>query len=166
MIASAPLRVALLAAGLALAAPAPCLAESQLSRGPGAPATARLMLQVGIPAFARMRTSGQPGQLAISPDDLDRGFVDVPNAGIEVVTNQRGEKRLVASIAAAFARSVEITGLMPQAVVAGTQGTVRLAETLRGVVDRRFEVSYRIHLDQGMVPGIYPWPVLLRLEVD
>jgi hypothetical protein len=168
MIASTLLRALLPAAGLALAASGPCLADSQLSRSPGTPAVAHLMLQVSIPALARVMSSGQPGQLTVSPDDVERGFVDVADARIEVLANQRGGKRLVASVIAAFARSVEIAGL-PQAVVvaaAGPQGDVRLPESRRGVVDSRYDVRYRIHLDRGIAPGVYPWPVHFKLEVD
>lgn len=168
MTASSSLRALLPAAAVALAVCAPCLADSQLSRGAGAPAVAHLMLQVSIPAFAQVMSSGQPGRLTVSPDDLERGYVDVTDARIEVHANQRGEKRLVAAVIGAFARSVEITGL-PQAVVvaaAGPYGDVRLPESRRGVVDSRYVVRYRIHLDRGIAPGTYPWPLYLRLEVD
>jgi hypothetical protein len=158
----------LLAAGLALAASGPSLADSRFSRSPDTPTVAGLMLQVRIPALARVLSAGQPGQLTVTSDDIERGFVDVADARIDVLANLRGEKRLVTSVIAAFARSVEIAGL-PQAVVAmaaGPQGNVQLPESRRGVVDRRYEVRYRIHLDRGIAPGVYPWPVYLKLEVD
>ena len=71
---------------------------------------------------------------------------------------------LAAGLAAGFAKAVEITGL-PQVLVAEPQGEVGLREVRRGVVDSRYELRYRIHLDRATPPGSYPWPVLLRVEV-
>jgi hypothetical protein len=162
VIASFAFRASLLAAGLVACAAGPCLAESRLSATPTA--AARLMFQVQVPAVARVLPTGLPGLVTVTPDDLERGFVEVAGTGIEVVANQRGEKRLVASLVAGFAKAVEIIGL-PQALVAEPQGEVGLREVRRGVVDSRYDLRYRIHLDRTTPPGTYPWPVFLRVEV-
>lgn len=166
MKASSFLRTTLLAATVAvLAAARPSVAETVRVDGPGArSARAHLNVEVRVPPVARAVSGGHAGQLAITADDVERGFVDVAGATIDVVANLRGPKRLVASVVAAFAQAVEIAGL-PQEVVARPDAELPLGDGARGVVNRRFDVRYRIHLARGTLPGVYPWPVFLRIGV-
>jgi len=159
-LARAALAVAVVAAGLS----GPAVAGPPAGAGARtAPARASVMVGAKILSVLRVRAVGQPERLAVSATDVERGFVDVVNARLQVFSNQRGAVRLVASIAWPYARTVEITGL-PQAIVARPLGEAPLARGGEGPPDRGYEVRYRIHLARGTAPGLYPWPVFLSLD--
>lgn len=162
---AAPLfRASLLAALVAALAPLPGRAESGTATGPGAAtAKARLNFRIRIPAVARVESAGHARRIEVRAEDIARGFVDVSGARIVVRANLRGQKRLVAQVTAAFARSVEITGLSTT-LLAQPEGEAPLWDTRRGVVDGSYAVRYHIVLAPGIAPGAYPWPVFLRVE--
>ncbi|NJD88686.1 MAG: hypothetical protein FIB05_11825 [Betaproteobacteria bacterium] len=158
------LRASLLAALTAALLPLPANADSRTVTGPGGlSARARLDFQVRIPAVAQVQSAGHGRLIEIRGEDIERGYVEVAGARIAVKANMRGQKRLVAQVTAAFAKAVEIAGL-PQPLVAQPAGESALQDTRRGVVDRLYDVSYRIQLAPGIAPGVYPWPVFLRVD--
>lgn len=135
----------------------------------GPPAGARaastrtsVTVSVTIPPVLRVHAAGQPERLAVTAADVERGFVEVGDARLQVFSNQRGAVRLVASVASPFARAVEVSGL-PQAFEARPLGEAPLARG-DGPSGRGYEVRYRILLARGIAPGLYPWPVLLSLD--
>ncbi len=163
MFASFLARAVLLAVAAAAGMPGPAVAGPQ--SGAGAPAAAprvSVMVKVTIPPVLRVRAVGQPDNLAVTAADVERGFVDVGNARLQVFSNQRGSVRLVAAVASPFAQAVEITGL-PHALVARPLGEAPVARG-DGPSERGFQVHYRIRLARDTAPGLYPWPVFLSLE--
>jgi hypothetical protein len=165
MVTFARLRALLLAAALAALLPVPALADGGTATGPGShSAKARLDFRIRIPAIAWVRSSGHAPRVDIRAEDVERGFVEVRRARIAVRANMRGQKRLVAQVVAAFAESVQIDGL-PQPVLAQPEGVSPLWGGRGAVVDGSYEVHYRIRLAPGVTPGVYPWPVFLKLEV-
>ncbi len=155
---------ALGAMALALAASAPAWPDSRLAAGPNAPgARAGLEFSIQVPAVTRVLSTGHSAMVAVSAADVARGYVDVDRARIEVLCNLRGVRRLVASVTAVFAAKVQITGL-PEEIVASPEASTQLPARAGGVVDRRFDVRYRIHLAPGAAPGVYPWPLRLALD--
>lgn len=153
-------RAALAAVVVAACVPDPAVAGAGAD---GRPVSARasLIVRVTVPAVLRVRAVGQPGYLAVGTADVERGFVDVGNAQLHVLSNLRGTVRLVASVASPFAEAVEITGL-PLPLVARPTGEASLART-GGPFDLGYQVQYRIRLSRGTAPGLYPWPVFLTL---
>lgn len=149
-------------AAVVLAACVPDSAEAGAGAGAG-PVSARasLRIRVTVPAVLRVRAVGQPGYLAVGAADVERGFVDVGDAQLHVLSNLRGAVRLVASVASPFAEAVEITGL-PLPLVAQPTGEAVLARA-GGPLDLGYQVRYRIRLSRGTAPGLYPWPVFLTL---
>lgn len=159
-VARAVVFAALVAAGIpgqALAGPA----------GGAGPASSRVSLpvRVTVRSVLRVRAVGQPDHLAVSAADVERGFVEVGNARLQVFSNHPSPVRLVASIASSVAQAVEIAGL-PQAIVARPLGEASLARGGGGPSERGYEVRFRIRLARGTVPGLYPWPVFLSLDAS
>jgi hypothetical protein len=151
------------AIALLLASPAAWPGSGAATGPSGRSARSHLDFAIAIPAVMRLHATGQPAVLAVSAEDVSRGYVDVDRVRIEVTANLRGLKRLVASVTAGFAQKVRITGL-PEELLASPEASTILGGRAGGVVDRRYDVRVRIHLAPGAGPGLYPWPVRLSLE--
>jgi hypothetical protein len=155
--------VALLVLGGVLANSSAAIAGAGLPAGPDSRAArASVQFMVRVPAVTLLRVDGAPAQIAVSSQDVARGYAEVAGVSLGVVANGRGSKFLSAAANTAVASSVEVIGL-PGSLVASPEGQVQIAANPRHVVNRRYDVRVRVNLAPGVGEGRHPWPLVLRI---
>jgi hypothetical protein len=114
-----------------------------------------------LPA-ARLELQSMPTELQISADDLNRGFVDAPEATSFVVrSNSPTGFALDLATLLPLVSSVVVHGLESDQSVGGDGGTlVQRWQSPRAV---RLSLKFRLILAPGLTAGRYPWP--LRVSV-
>jgi len=131
------------------------LAAGLLCIVPAAPgAGTQLAISAVVLRYASVSVHGQPAALVLSPADVARGYVDVPQgASLEVRSNSPEGFVLEFHnrLAGEQVREIEVSG------AAG--GRIVLPGAAQGTSTRRLVVGYRILLQPSARPGTYPWPV-------
>lgn len=114
-----------------------------------------------IVPMGKVRVLAQAPQLRIDEEDVLRGFVDVECASqIEVRSNSRC--RIAFRPKAAWFGAVRVYGF-PRVVDVDAEGGayVRPLERQRSSV---YRLSYRFELRHDTLPGVYRWPLEIRME--
>ena len=143
------------------------VAAAQEMRGGGAgptAATARIQVTATVKSRATLRIFHQERMLAVTQEDVVRGYVDAPAASrIEVRNNNRVGCLLV------FEGVAEPDGPFSRVSVRGLGRDVEIGSE-GGFVPHPYapvpvtvELSYRFSLSRDARPGTYPWP--LRISV-
>ncbi len=124
-------------------------------------ASASLAVSVVVPPRAILSVDAEPASLSVTPEDVARGYVDVPVATrARVRTNTPEGWLLEIHVAPGPWRSLEVTGLGAPAQVSGSGGF--LARPYPGTTRPvPLELSCRFLLAPDAAPGLYPWPVAL-----
>lgn len=117
-------------------------------------------VSVRLVTVARLEITEQARVLRITPDDISRGYVDVPNATSLAVSgvNRSG-----------FALDIHpLTGIFKAIRVRWADGETEFGAEggmvlQRGSVPQKsvMQLSYRFLLGQHLSPGDYPWPLML-----
>ncbi len=105
----------------------------------------------------------QAPTLTVTPEDIDRGYVDVP-AGTQLRAQSNERKGFSVSFdprARLFERAT-ITGLGKAVEIGPEGGAVNQVYPGR---DTLLQLSYRFYLAAGLVPGSYPWPLQISSSV-
>ncbi len=125
--------------------------------------SAALQVSASVVAKARLRSDHQAALLAITGDDVARGYVDVAAASRFLVsTNSRVGYLLEFHAVGGIFESVQIEGF-GNAVRLGADGG---AIVQRGALspDSPHELSYRFMLRPDVQPGSYRWPLQLSVR--
>jgi hypothetical protein len=135
-------------AALALLAAIPMAAHAGDAR-------AILTVSATVPARASLEAISQPMALAVSEDDVARGYVDVA-AVYRVRNNDPAGYLLRLEPRTGLTSSIEVNGLgsavsMGQDIVEVTQPAALQA--------RELDLSFRFRLDPDVPAGVYPMPV-------
>ena len=113
--------------------------------------------------MARIRVLSQVQQLEVSDEDVLRGYVDV-ECGTQVELRSNSRCRLAFHSSGTWFRFVRVYGL-PRAIDFGPEGGgyVRPLERQRSAT---YKLSYRFELRPEAKPGLYRWPLSLRVDSD
>ena len=134
------------------------LASAALSTLAPAPASAGDTTQVNVVATVLTRASIEsqqlPRDLAISQQDVERGYVDLEPVEIGVQSNNPAGVRLGFVAASAQLSAVDVEG---------GGSTLFLAQPGRGLQRQRVSVRLRLRLAPGAVPGNIAYPVSVFL---
>jgi hypothetical protein len=134
------------------------------------PATSRadaragaLAVRCAVFATAQASIDHQPGELAISASDVARGFVDVPaGSRLTVTTNSRSGFVVDFLTRVPIFKSVDVRASGASGSIGPDGGT--LVERRRSGRAMKTEIAYRFALADGVRPGVYPWPLTLRVR--
>jgi hypothetical protein len=139
----------------------------EIQRGSDPPATgsARIQVTATVRSRATLRVLHQERTLAVTPEDVARGYVDAPAASrIEVRNNSRGGCLLV------FERISGPDASFGNVSVRGFDRDVEIGPG-GGFVPRSYvpapvtsELSYRFSLGRDARPGTYPWPLQVSVR--
>ena len=144
---------AVLLAALALTAP------FSTNDAQAADKMAGIQVSAVVRASAHLRTEHQSAQINVTPDDIARGYVDMPGASrFTVVTPKGGNYSIEFHPRSDLFSSVTIAGLGAQ-VELGTEGgsVAQAGAGLKGVAST---LSYRFALKPEVRPGNYDWPLM------
>ncbi len=126
----------------------------------GADVQAMFVVSVTVPPRAALDTSSQPTVIAVSEEDVARGYVDV--AAVYRVSNNDPAGYLLQFVpVAGIARQVEVRGL-GGALVLG-QDTVEIYRP-GDSLEREVALQFRFVLADGARPGTFNWPVRLAAQ--
>lgn len=112
-------------------------------------------VSASVPARASLEAVVQPPVLAVSDEDVARGYVDVA-AVYRVSNNDPAGYLLRLAPRAGLTSSIEVTGLASPVVMG--QDVVEVAEPA-ALQARDLNLQFRFVLDPAVPAGVYPVPV-------
>ena len=102
-----------------------------------------------------------PTPLRISAADLARGYVDVPHAlRLRVYSNSRAGFALDIAAQSPWFTAVAIDGLDTSVTLGAEGGTI--VQRWQGAATREVSLHLRFRLADGLMPGLYVWPLQFR----
>ena len=135
------------------------IAAAPVSPALAGSASATLQVSVTVQARALLHVESAPAGLLLTESDVQRGYVDLPDASrISVRTNSSTGYLLAFEIAGGPIAEVRVRGLGAETYISSMGGWV--AQPYTGAVTSA-ELSYRLVLSKNARPGEYPWPVTL-----
>lgn len=120
-------------------------------------------VSVTVISNSKMEISYQSTQLNITNADVERGYIEVPNAlRFSVNTNSRSGYLMDFHPIGHTFESVQIGGLGTSIQLGADGGTI----VQRGMFPKRlgYELSFRFTLPAGIHAGSYPWPLQLSVR--
>ncbi|HEX4523394.1 MAG TPA: hypothetical protein VH704_07730 [Casimicrobiaceae bacterium] len=147
--------VALAAAFALCAAPEPARAASVGS--------STMKVTANVLPYLRLQVLKQASSLNVTPEDVARGYVDVPAAtDLMAKTNDRNGFSLSFDARSNVFRKAQITGLAHGLELGAEGGLVHQPFTGKQMLMR---LSYRFFLAPEVAPGSYPWPLQISSTV-
>ncbi|HKW80337.1 MAG TPA: hypothetical protein VJQ49_04965 [Casimicrobiaceae bacterium] len=150
--------------GVALAAALALSGTPKVARAaPASAGTSALRVAANVLPYLRLQILRQPATLAVTTEDVERGYVDVPAAtDLMARSNDRNGFSLSFDSRSTLFRKAQVSGLdrgleigpeggMTHQAFAGSQKLLRL--------------SYRFFLSPQVGPGNYPWPLQISSTV-
>ena len=129
-------------------------ALSTLAAAPAAADTAHVNIVATVMTRASIESQQLPRDVAISQQDVERGYVDLDPVEIGVQSNNPAGFRL-----GFFAGSAQLSGVD----VEGGGSTLFVAQTARGLQRQKILVRLRLRLAPGAAPGHIAYPVSVSL---
>lgn len=128
-------------------------------------ATGSMGVTAHVRAWTRVETTGAPAVLAVTAQDVERGWVDVREPVVLTVRSnaQRGPA-LVVFTGGNLVRQSVLTGFSDPVSFGPAQATIQLPPQ-RPVEQVRYQLQVRLQLAAGVAPGEYAFP-LRFLAVD
>lgn len=150
---------AALVAALSLAAGCPTQAQAAGS------STQSITVSARVAPWVKLHLEYQQMQLAVTPDDVARGYVEASAASrFTVTTNNRAGYTLDFQPHAGIFRSAAIHGLGVSVEIGSGGGTVMQNGAETGVARTLLELGYRFYLAEGVQAGNYSWPLSMSLS--
>jgi hypothetical protein len=113
--------------------------------------------------YLRLQVLKQVSTLNITPEDVARGYIDVPAAtDLMARTNDRNGFSLSFDARSNVFRKAQVTGL-GSGVELGPEGGI--AHQPFAGKQMLMRLSYRFFLAPGVAPGSYPWPLQISSTV-
>jgi len=124
-----------------------------------------IMVSARVAPWVKLHHEHQQMQLTITPDDVARGYVEVPAASrFTVTTNNPAGYTLNFQPRASIFRSVAIHGPGMSVEIGAGGGTVIQSGSETGIARTLVELGYRFYLAEGVRPGTYFWPLSMSLH--
>jgi hypothetical protein len=149
--------------GVALAAALFALcAAPELARAASV-GSSTMKVTANVLPYLRLQVLKQASSLNITPEDVARGYVDVPAAtDLMAKTNDRNGFSLSFDARSNVFRKAQITGLAHGLELGAEGGLVHQPFTGNQMLMR---LSYRFFLAPEVAPGSYPWPLQISSTV-
>lgn len=124
--------------------------------------------QVNVQATVLEHTSisrlGTPSSLAVSEDDVARGYIEVDEpVTIDVRTNSAAGAVLGFSVRSPMVRSVTLNGAGNAVAVSEAGATLRIAKQGKGLKTQSLTLRARVELAPDAQPGTLAWPLTVFL---
>jgi len=126
-------------------------------------ATATLQVSAQVIATTKLSLDFQTSKFPVTASDIAKGHIDVPAASrFSVVTNHRAGYLLDFHPVGDIFQAVQVTGLAHNALLGVDGGTI----VVRGLVSNgaQQELSYRFILRPDCTPGVYAWPMVMKVR--
>jgi hypothetical protein len=126
--------------------------------------SAQMRVSATVSAYVKLDVLQQQPSLTITPQDIQRGYVDV-SAGTSLRTRTNDRNGFLVNFdprSAVFER-VSVTGIGGTVEIGSGGGTIRAAYS---GPESLAQVSYRFYLAQGVQSGNYPWPLQISASVS
>ncbi len=122
-------------------------------------ASASLGVGCVVPPRVEASVDYQAEQLAVTPADVERGYVDAPSASrLTVKTNSRAGYIVDFYTRLPMFRSARVQSAAAGGDIGRDGGT--MIDRRRGPAVQA-QITYRFMLDKNVAPGVYPWPLAL-----
>lgn len=157
-------RVRILISIALLAAAGGAHAASQVATGAG-PLTAKAAVDIAIsiPRVMRMQLLDHPATVAVTSEDIARGYLRVAGPRIDLLVNDRQGYAMRAELLGTAFTEARISGL-PGAITATREAALAQMPTMVGRPrPQPYNVVYELKLSPGATPGPQAWPVALTL---
>ena len=118
-------------------------------------AQTRFTVSAVVPQRVTLTVLEQPSQLALSVEDIERGYKDV-SARYQVRYNDRNGYLLHLVPRVGLTRQIEVRGLAAEVVLGDADLAIRQGSVARL---HEFELAFRFVLDPAAQPGRYALPV-------
>lgn len=139
---------AALALVVSLACPAVALADSI-----GVTVSATILKHASLQVLA------QPSSIVVTPQDVARGYVDVPAPARVAVKHNTPGYMLVFAGESEFVRQIRVSGLGADVQMGAGGGAIARNTPVRGMDNTVIEMAFRFELAAGTQQGVYPWPI-------
>lgn len=124
----------------------------------GADRSASMTVSARNAAYIRASVHDQPLHIAITAEDIERGFVEVPDAGtLALQTNNPAGTMLLVRLSDGPISSAEVEVTGYRRTIGPGGGWIDIP--FNGTSKQKLEVSSRLFLKQDAQPGIVPWPL-------
>jgi len=113
--------------------------------------------------YLRLQVLKQASTLDVTPEDIARGYIDVPAAtDLMAKTNDRNGFSLSFDARSNVFRKAQVTGLVNGLELGPEGGMTHQPFTGNQMLMR---LSYRFFLAPEVAPGSYPWPLQISSTV-
>jgi hypothetical protein len=149
-----PLRILVSSAGLAALG-------LHVPASPAGEAYARFTVSATVEPYASLVIRGAPDVLTVTPADVARGYLDLPQPlGLRVQSNSRSGYLLTVSNSLPGLAGLRIDGLGDPVSLEAAGGSIAEHWT---TPEHTAAVTLRLRLllDAAVTPGTYPWPLHL-----
>jgi hypothetical protein len=157
--------IAAAAAFLALGFSAASHANSSVATGHGASAKASIDFAIRIPRVARLRQLDTPSDIAITPEDIARGYVRV-KARLDLLVNDPRGYVLAGRLDDRAFSGFRLEGLGMPVEATGPMNVIQMPPDRRLREQVPVEVSYLLRIAHDATPGVRRWPLRLQLQAD
>lgn len=124
---------------------------------------AKVTVSATVLKHASLKVLEQPSAVVVTPEDIARGYVEVPlPARVRVKNNSAGYLLNFAS-SAEFASRIRVRGLGPDVLMSGDGGLIAQSASSRGMATVTLDLGFRFELAAGAHEGVYPWPLELSV---
>ena len=148
--------------GVAVAAAFALCAIPNPARGASA-GSSTMKVTANVLPYLRLQVLKQVATLNVTPEDIARGYIDVPAATDLIArTNDRNGFSLSFDARSNVFRKAQVTGL-GSGVELGPEGGI--AHQPFAGKQMLMRLSYRFFLAPGVAPGSYPWPLQISSTV-
>jgi hypothetical protein len=126
--------------------------------------SAQMRVSATVSAYVKLDVLQQQPSLTITPQDIQRGYVDVPTGtSLRTRTNDRNGFLVNFDSRSNVFERVSVTGIGGTVEIGSGGGAVRAAYSGPESVA---QLSYRFYLAQGVQSGNYPWPLQISASVS
>lgn len=133
--------------------------------GVASAASQQLNVTANVLKRASLKVLAQPASVVITPADISRGYVDVPNPAHLAIRNNSAEGYVLDFASEGdFIGRIHITGLGNEVQMGPAGGMVPQSGATSPAVNTMVALTFRFMLSDAAKPGTYPWP--MRLSVS
>jgi len=125
---------------------------------------AKLTVTATVLKRASLKVLAQPSSVAVTADDIARGYVDMlAPAQVAIKSNTSGGYLLEFASQGDFMRQILVRGLANDVQLSPSGGVVMQASAGSGVTRTTLDLRFRFVLTDAAQAGTYSWPIHLSV---
>ncbi len=128
----------------------------------GADTRSLLPVSATVMPYARLTAIAAPATLAVSAEDVARGYVDVVEPTTFAVAHNTPGYVLEVYALLPLAAEIDVYGLPQQVRLTGSGGSIE--HRAAAASHENLALTYRVVLGPQARPGTYPWPLQLAVR--